>query len=607
VAGHGIADPFGDRAGAKAPVSGAPPSRVASALIGTMPRRTRTIAAMFLFNGDTARLTNILTGPGNSLTGLFSEVSYGLQQYSVTTHGPITLPTTDCLTLVGDGPDPNTANGLAVSQAISALPMTSDHYFLLYTEMNGNCGFSSMARIGAPAQPAAYSIENSVSLVADAQALGANLGMANEPTMTCPGAQTLLDDPSACTHNKVGNRLSFMGSGAHHPSAYQKYAQGWIDKCNIVAVGASGKFNLVPQELPCDGVQLLQIPAPKVRDTPPVGPGNLGPTSLLSYYYAELRAPVGFDVGLAPMVLISIGPDVPTTTILTPQVYTLDMVPDVNGAADLMNMGLTTPGQTYSDPAGGLTITLVSISAQSATISVTTTTTDGNVCAGGTPFTAPGPEGSSCAALTIADGGVPVTGAAGTTATGGQAGGTGGASGTGGTTGTGGTGGATMGGSGGRDAGMGGRAGTGGKSALAGTDGGSSDAPGSQDGPAIDAPGGGCSCGTVPTPASAAEGLSFLVIAVVARRKRPRRDARGSHRRVGRHSAAPIGPDGDDSKFGSSVASAGDVNGDAHTDVIVGAPGADAGVSGLSTTPSVTLMGPDGPGGHFGSSVAGAE
>jgi hypothetical protein len=76
--------------------------------------------------------------------------------------------------------------------------------------------------------------------------------------------------------------------------------------------------------------------------------------------------------------------------------------------------------------------------------------------------------------------------------------------------------------------------------------------------------------------------------------------------------ASPAGPSG---AFGSSVASAGDVNGDGFADVIVGALAANAyvgaayvylgGLGGLSTTP-ITLSSPSGPSGLFGASVASA-
>ena len=58
-------------------------------------------------------------------------------------------------------------------------------------------------------------------------------------------AAAFLDDPTQCTHVEYGNSLSFMGGGAMHPSAYHKYAQGWIGKCNVVSA-SSGTFTLVP-------------------------------------------------------------------------------------------------------------------------------------------------------------------------------------------------------------------------------------------------------------------------------------------------------------------------------------------------------------------------
>jgi hypothetical protein len=81
------------------------------------------------------------------------------------------------------------------------------------------------------------------------------------------------------------------------------------------------------------------------------------------------------------------------------------------------------------------------------------------------------------------------------------------------------------------------------------------------------------------------------------------------------------GPDGTFAGFAEPVASAGDVNGDGYSDVIVGAgafgnanfllaPGRLhvylGGPTGPVAANPLTIDGPDGPGGRFGSSVAGA-
>jgi MYXO-CTERM domain-containing protein len=165
----------------------------------------------------------------------------------------------------------------------------------------------------------------------------------------------------------------------------------------VVKVGASDTFTLVPEELPCNGVQLLQVRAPKVRPAPAAG-DRQGQGPMLGFYYLEMRSSYGFDGSLRPMVVVSIGADLPTAAQRgSPYLYVLDQAP---GTATLNDAGLMTAGQSYQDPGGGLTITLQAIDARSATVSITTSAaTAAHVCADQTAFTAPGLDATSCGAL----------------------------------------------------------------------------------------------------------------------------------------------------------------------------------------------------------------
>jgi hypothetical protein len=276
--------------------------------------------------------------------------------------------------------------------------------------------------------------------------------MTHEPTMccggtvsgnrTCSGGVTFSDSTANCQHMEYANSLSFMGGGAHHPSAVHKYHQGWMSGCNLVKVGTSTTITLLPQELPCDGAQLLQIPAPKSRPGPGIRGDGQGNPPTLTHYYLEMRAPLGFDAGVGPMVLVSIGPDLPAANRNAPYVYLLDTNPSTT---TLNDAGLRA-GASYNDPGGGLTITVNSIDNASASVTITTNGTGALTCGNNTAFAAPGLGPTSCG---------PLFGGGTSTGTGG----TGGAGGRGGTTGTGGTTGA---------AGRGGTIGTAGTTGAAG-------------------------------------------------------------------------------------------------------------------------------------------
>ena len=58
---------------------------------------------------------------------------------------------------------------------------------------------------------------------------------------------------------------------------------------------------------------------------------------MLTHYYLEMRAPYGFDSGIGPMVLVSIGPDLPAANRAAPYVYLLDTNP---GTTTLNDAGL---------------------------------------------------------------------------------------------------------------------------------------------------------------------------------------------------------------------------------------------------------------------------
>jgi hypothetical protein len=417
-------------------------------LVMAPAKTTRTIAAMMFDIGsgppNKTEIANLLTDSARSLRNMYREISYGMQDIDVELLGPYTLPEHTCLPIECCGPKPDQTNGPAVAEIIAGYSKKYNHYFWVYGKPqpgDGNC--STWGDEGSASKPAVYSSYSFHGLVGYSQELGHNFGMTHEPYMTCPSNAVFPDDPSVCSHHEYGSTISFMGNGAGHPSAFHKVQQGWLSKCNGVKVGSTATITLLPLEVPCDGVQVLQIKAPKSRN-PPASGDRQGRGSPLTHYYVELRTPRGMDAGLKnlmPSVMVYAGPDFIGGNVNgAPYVYLLDQTPEGGNNPNLINGGLTA-GQSFVDPAGGVTIKVNTVSQDKAEVVVTLEGGSGGLtCLDGASFSAPGPDVASCGAP-IGPGGASSGGTAGMAGMAGAGGGAGGVAGGGG--GVGGVGGAT--------------------------------------------------------------------------------------------------------------------------------------------------------------------
>jgi hypothetical protein len=424
------------------------------ALIGATPFAARSFAFVLVdigggINTTSAAVQGIMMTNPESIRNYYLDDSYAMQDIAATVFGPITYTLPDCS---------NASTSQLATDLRPMIPGTFQHYLWYFGSTNSACGWSGLASLGTPAKPSRDTWYNaSTSCVVLVQEPGHNFGMQHSSSLSCPGA-SFADDPNTCTASEYGDVFDPMGSSCRHMNAWQKSYQGWLSACNGVKVTSTGTFNLVPFEEQCSGVQFLQIQAPKARTfMRPAGGGGNATTENLAYYYVELRTPNDFDgtlgnrSALAPTVLIHVADNLRTRTQAGDHTFLLDMTPATTGRTAFSDAGLGV-GQTFTDPAGGVSITVQSLSATGATIVVTSSVNSAApTCMDGTTFAPPGPTVSSC---TGAGGGA------------GGAGGAGGKGGSGGSTGAGGAAGA-KGGSGG-STGAGGAAGAKGGSTGAG-------------------------------------------------------------------------------------------------------------------------------------------
>ncbi len=373
---------------------------IPSALVAAAPFSSRSFAFVLLDIGGGVNVTadtmmeRLITN-ADSIRNYYLGDSYGMQDISADVFGPISYSLPEC---------GNQDTSVLARNLRPMVPGTYQHYLWYIGSRTSLCDWSGLASLGTPDSPSRDTWYNgSTSCVVLVQEPGHNFGMQHSSSIACPDG-AFADDPNSCTASEYGDVFDPMGGGCRHMNAWQKAYQGWFGGCNGVKVTSSGTFTLLPFEQSCDGVQFLQIKAPKTRlFMRPAGGGGQASTETFSHYYVELRTPVDFDgmlgnrAPLPPTVLIHVADDLHSRTQRGVHTYLLDMTPTTAGRTGFTDAGLAV-GKTFTDPAGGLSITVQEASANGATIVVDMpgAAGDGPTCLDGTAFSPPGPGLESC-------------------------------------------------------------------------------------------------------------------------------------------------------------------------------------------------------------------
>ena len=306
---------------------------ITSALVAAAPFSPRSFAFVLVDIGGGVNVTPTpmmgrLINNADSIRNYYLGDSYGMQDMTAEVFGPISYTLTDC----GNGHQHPGAQPAADGAGdVPALPLVLRQPDLaLRLERSRVAGDA-----GQPSRDTWYN--GSTSCVVLVQEPGHNFGMQHSSSISCPDG-AFADDPNSCTASEYGDLFDPMGGGCRHMNAWQKAYQGWFGGCNGVKVTSSGTFTLLPFEQSCDGVQFLQIKAPKTRPfMRPAGGGGRhlprrSPTTMSSC--ARRRTSTGCSATARPFrrrSLIHVADDLHSRTQRGVHTYLLDMTPTTTG------------------------------------------------------------------------------------------------------------------------------------------------------------------------------------------------------------------------------------------------------------------------------------
>jgi MYXO-CTERM domain-containing protein len=340
----------------------------------------------------------------DTVRNYYRELSYGTFTVDADVFGPYRVPRPASCSLETIGAlarQTAAARGVAID--------TYDHVGITLPSANGidcACGVAWLGR--SPAQPDARiehtSLYTCVEANAFAHELGHAFGLHHASHADCAGAAMRRDIYDACALEEYGNQFNVMGNGLGHMNAFQKGTMTWLNACNVVRVTSDATFRLRAIAVSSSDVQALQIATGDTHD------GNA------LYYYVEYRDPslAGFNAGggspreKGPGLHVDVAQGLPDADG-DKRPLLLDL-----SAASVGDYGdpRLTPGRSFVDPDGRVTVELVAVADGVAEVRVTFPGggSGDNLCLDGTTPPAPADPVDAGVPPVGEDAGEPATG-----------------------------------------------------------------------------------------------------------------------------------------------------------------------------------------------------
>lgn len=290
------------------------------------------------------------------------ENSYGQTWLAGDVAGWFTIPLSstscDTATIASDAQAAASAAGFILS--------SYNRYVYIFPQ-NSACGWAGSSNIGG--SPSQSWINGSLDTHVIDHELGHAFGLWHSHLLDCGTSATI---GSNCAVIEYGDLLDTMGTpqtASPDYNAFQKQRLGWLaygSSPSITTVTASGTYVISAYELSGPGPNALKI----LKSIDPT-------TGAKTWYYVEARQAIGFDAFLTDGTCLTCYTQNETDGVL------VHIGTDGNGnSSELLDMTPATPtydgwfdpslaaGQTFQDPAAGLTLTTDWVTSTEAQVSV---------------------------------------------------------------------------------------------------------------------------------------------------------------------------------------------------------------------------------------------